>query len=326
MVGSLERAVAGAGFPARRRTRRHFVCARATLFSVSRAMVLCAGFGSRLRPLTDEVPKPLLPLGDRSFLAHAWAVLEGAGLGPELVLNVHYLGERFQNHVEELGVKAHVVNEPVLRGTAGGIAGARTHLGPCPVVVMLGDTLLSRIPPDFAAAANGGELVLAVAPQPRGAGNVGVGAGGAIVRLRAEQFGEELSGGVYVGLLALGETALAQLPEQGCYIGDYALPELRRGGTVKSYAFTDDFVLPGDDLPGYLRGNLRWLEARGARSFVAPGARVTPGVALERSIVGRGAAVEGRGLLEQVVVLPGARVKAPLRDAIVAPSGRVVAV
>lgn len=289
-------------------------------------MVLCAGFGSRLRPLTDEVPKPLLPLGDRSFLAHAWAVLEGAGLGPELVLNVHYLGEQFCNHLEAMSVKAHVVNEPVLRGTAGGIAGARRHLGPCPVVVMLGDALLSRIPPDFAAAASGGELVLAVAPQPRGAGNVGVGAGGAIVRLRGEQFGEELSGGVYVGLLALGEAALAQLPEEGCYIGDYALPELRRGGTVKSYPFVDGFVLPGDDLAAYLQGNLHWLDARGCRSFVAPGARVTPGVALDRSIVGCRATVEGRGVLERVVVLPGARVTAPLRDAIVAPSGRIVAV
>jgi MurNAc alpha-1-phosphate uridylyltransferase len=57
---------------------------------VIRAMILCAGLGERLRPLTDELPKPLLPVGDRPVLAHITRELRRAGHEAGVV-NTHSL-------------------------------------------------------------------------------------------------------------------------------------------------------------------------------------------------------------------------------------------
>lgn len=288
-------------------------------------MILCAGFGSRLRPLTDELPKPLLPFGDKSLFERAVGSFVKAGFG-EVVANVHHLAERFEQVLPRLTASVELVREPVLRGTAGGIAGARAALGPAPILCSIGDVVLEHVPSKLADAAEFGGLVLAVAPRAAGSGTVGVGAHGEVVRLRGERFGAELSGGEYVGLCALGTTALAELPNTGCLIGDYALPLLRRGGMVRSFVYAGEYVLPGDDLGSYFQSQLEWLSRSGVKSFVGEGASVSASVELEEALVGAGAQVSGTGALRRVLVMPGAHVKAPLASAIVAPSGRIISV
>lgn len=288
-------------------------------------MVLCAGFGTRLRPLTDERPKPLVPFGDRTLLEHVLAGLGAQGLLPAVV-NSHHLAPVFRALVADFDGILKVVEEPEIRGTAGGVAGARHVLAKGPVLVTNADVLasvdgrrlLERTPPDG--------LCLAVAPRPRGSGTVGVGAAGRVVRLRGERFGEELEGGDYVCTLGIGEDALAALPPAGCLIGEVALPLARRGGALVTMRAEGELVEPGDSPVAYHAGNLAWLARRGEASFVAEGARVAPQVALRQAIVGRGAAVEGQGTLERVVVWPGATVRAPLADAVVTTGGVVVPV
>jgi mannose-1-phosphate guanylyltransferase len=292
---------------------------------MARAMVLCAGYGARLRPLTEEVPKPLLPFGDKSFLAHALTAFQTLGLS-EVVANVHHLGTEFERALPCFGSALTLVHEAVLRGTAGGIAGARAVLGPAPVVCMTGDVVVERIPGELVDAARFGGLVLAVAPRAAGEGTVGVGANGQVVRLRGELFGEEVAGGEYIGICALGATALAALPDMGCLVGDFALPLLRRGGTVRTFRYELPFVLPGDDTASYLRSQLNWLAAQKQNHFIANGATVDAEVELQEALIGAGASVRGKGALRRVVLLPGASAEAPLKDAIVAKSGRIVRV
>jgi mannose-1-phosphate guanylyltransferase len=287
-------------------------------------MVLCAGHGTRLRPLTDELPKPLLPFGDRSFLEHALSAAARAGFSKPVV-NTHHLKQVFVTEVARLGLEVQVVEEPELRGTAGGVFGARARLGPAPVIVLNGDAVFDTVPPGFAESARDQYLVLALLPRARGEGTVGLGAAGEVVRVRGECFGAEHSGGDYIGLCALGARGLAALPERGCLIGDFALPLLRRGEPIQSFEFTSEVWLPGDDLTGYFRDNLRWLEAvRSGAPWVAASGSVAPEVELSQCLVGAGARVEGRGVLRRCVVMAGAVVRAPLADAIVTPSGRIV--
>jgi len=292
---------------------------------MARAMVLCAGFGSRLRPLTDELPKPLLPFGDRSFLEHACDAYRAAGFS-EVVANVHHLNREFEKCLSKFNGALRLVHEPVLRGTAGGIAGARAWLGPAPVLALIGDVIPEAIPENFAESAGFGGLVLAIAPRLAHQGTVGVGARGEVVRLRGECFGTEVSGGDYVGLCALGAGALEQLPDAGCLIGDYALPSLRRGGEVRTFGVRGRFILPGDDLESFLKSQLAWLGEQNLRSYVGEQAQVENGIVLDQALVGASATVQGRGYLRRVIVLPGACATAPLADAIVAPSGRVICV
>jgi mannose-1-phosphate guanylyltransferase len=287
----------------------------------ARAMVLCAGLGTRLRPLTDELPKPLVPVGDRSILAHTLAALERAGLR-RAVINTHHLPQAFSGIINQFELEIDVVHEPEIRGTAGGVAGARSLLGPAPVVVWNGDILAE--PPLAALLGWGGDgLCLAVAPRAAGAGSVGLGADGSVARLRGERFGPELSGGDYVGVAALGARCLATLPELGCLIGDWALPELRAGGRIATVPHPGAWTDAGD-LAAYVAANLGWLAARPA--WVGKGARVEAGVELSQSLIGEGARVTGAGKLERVVVWPGAQARAPLKNAVITTSGRVVEV
>jgi mannose-1-phosphate guanylyltransferase len=288
-------------------------------------MVLCAGFGTRLRPLTDERPKPLVPFGDRTLLEHVLAGLGAQGLLPAVV-NSHHLASAFRTLVADFEGILEVVEEPDIRGTAGGVAGARHVLSKGPVLVTNADVLASVDGRSLLARTPRDGLCLAVAPRPRGSGTVGVGAEGRVVRLRGERFGEELEGGDYVCTLGIGEVALAALPPAGCLIGDVAMPLARRGGALFTMRVDGELVEPGDSPTAYHAGNLAWLARRGEGSFTAEGARVAPQVTLRDTIVGRGATVEGQGSLERVVVWPGATVRAPLADAIVTTGGVVVPV
>ncbi|HEY0465697.1 MAG TPA: nucleotidyltransferase family protein [Polyangiaceae bacterium] len=291
---------------------------------MSSAIILCAGFGTRLRPLTDELPKPLAPVGDRSILEHALSTLQAAGI-TELTINVHHLAEQFRRALAGFPRNVQVIVESEIRGTAGGVAGARGSLSSGPVLVWNGDILVAPPIAQLLAGCEPHSFCFGVAPRPLGEGTVGLDAQGRVVRLRGERFGTEFSGGDYVGVLALGADVLASLPERGCLFGDAVLPLLRASGTVRSVAVTAPWTDAGD-LRSLLDANLSWLSARGLGSFQAPGAEVAKAVELCQALVGKGARVQGQGRLERCVVCPGATAMAPLSDAIVAPSGRVIAV
>ena len=289
-------------------------------------MVLCAGFGTRLRPLTDERPKPLVPVGDRTLLEHVLAALEPQGVLPAVV-NSHHLGEIFRVITRGWPTIARVMNERTIRGTAGGVAWARDLLGPPPVLVVNGDVLASYDAKGALEATPPDGLCMVLAPRPPGAGNVGVGAHGRVVRLRGERFGAETSSGDYLCAMGLGEAILDELPEEGCLIADVALPLLRRGGRVQSVLGAASWSAPGDSIANYLDANLAWLTRRGARAgegWVGESAHVEEDVEIVSSVVGENADVRGTGRLERVVVWPGAQVFAPLRDAVVTRTGLVV--
>lgn len=303
-------------------------------------MILAAGFGTRLRPLTDECPKPLVPVGDRPLLAHVAAGLVAGG-AREVVVNAHYKSEEFIKHLADLRFKIHVSLESEVLGTAGGIGHARPLLeGDSPAVIVNGD-ILCRPPVERLRAVAGDGLTLVVRRRAAGTGTVGLGADGSVVRLRGRSFGVEACGADYVGVAALGSRCLATLPERGCLVGDWALPELERGGQIATVSLEGEWLDVGC-LRAYREANLAWLDElvepirgwfdpveRNGRltaegSWVGPGARVDPRVSLERSVVGAGAVVEGAGVLSGCVVWPGARARAPLRDAVVTSGGRVV--
>jgi MurNAc alpha-1-phosphate uridylyltransferase len=101
------------------------------------AMILAAGRGERMRPLTDTTPKPLIPVRGRSMLDRTLDRLAAHGVR-NVVVNVHHLGERIASHV---GGRAHVVREDSLLDTGGSVKNALTLLGEGPFFVINGDGL-----------------------------------------------------------------------------------------------------------------------------------------------------------------------------------------
>jgi mannose-1-phosphate guanylyltransferase len=288
------------------------------------AMILCAGFGTRLRPLTDELPKPLVPIGDGPLLGHVASRLRRQGIA-QLVANAHHMHDEFIRILKQLNMDIRVVSEPTIRGTAGGVAGARDLLGAGPCVVHNGDILADVPVPEVLRGAEHFGMCLAVAPRPAGEGTVGLDREGAVVRLRGEIFGVEASGGDYIGVAGLDAAVLASLPDRGCLIGDVALPRCRTGLRVGA-AFVDAPWSDVGTIEAYHAENIAWL-ARcppGRSAWTGAGVEVDPAVELASSLVGAGARVSGLGRLERCVVWPGAHARAPLADAVVTTRGQVV--
>ncbi|MFO0548786.1 MAG: sugar phosphate nucleotidyltransferase [Polyangiaceae bacterium] len=286
-------------------------------------MVLAAGLGTRLRPLTLEVPKPLVWLGDRPQLAHVLDSLARAGV-ERVVMNTHHLPERFAEFVRAgaAPLAIELVHETEILGTAGGVANAARALGPGPRLVVNADIVadfdLRAV--EALAAREHASAVLVVGPRrARGEGTVGITADGLLARIRAARRGEEVAGADYAGIVWLGEALSRSLPAQGCLVGDVILPALERGERIAITTLAESFVDVGT--PGeYLAANLEWLARRGLRAWVAPDAEVDPRAELRGVIVAPGASV-GPGLLEDVVVWPGARAEGPIERAVVTRAG-----
>jgi mannose-1-phosphate guanylyltransferase len=102
-----------------------------------KAMVLAAGLGTRLRPLTYEIPKPMVPVLDRPVMAHIVNLCERQGFD-ELVANLHYFPDTIRDY---FGDRLTYVYEDELLGTAGGVRNVRDFFGADPVVVVSGDAL-----------------------------------------------------------------------------------------------------------------------------------------------------------------------------------------
>lgn len=279
-------------------------------------MVLAAGLGTRLRPLTDARAKALVPVGDRPALAHVVDRLRAAGVS-RVVVNAHH-------HVNQLRVFARLASavdlqlseEPDLLGTAGGIAHANRLLGDGDVLLWNADILADV---DVAAllAAHHDAATLVVQPLERGQGSVGLDGEGRVVRLRKESFADETRGGQFLGIHVLGRDLRARLPARGGLIEDVYLPALGRGDVLRAHLYEGAWHDIGT-MESYLAANAAWLVAHGLERWVGPGARVADRVVLDGTIVGEGASVTGHGALTRCVVWPGASAIAPLEDRVIA--------
>lgn len=106
-----------------------------------RAMILAAGRGERLRPLTETIPKPMIPVSSEPLIVHQLKWLKRAGIR-DVVVNLHHLGEQIESHIgrgKQYGVNVSYTHEEALLDTGGGIFNALPHLGDEPFVVLNGD-------------------------------------------------------------------------------------------------------------------------------------------------------------------------------------------
>jgi MurNAc alpha-1-phosphate uridylyltransferase len=109
------------------------------MITLSRAMVLAAGLGTRMRPLSEAMPKPLLPLAGRSLLDHALDRLTDAGV-TDAVVNAHWLADQVATCVAARSApRITLQREETLLETGGGVARALPALGDAPFAVVNGD-------------------------------------------------------------------------------------------------------------------------------------------------------------------------------------------
>lgn len=110
-----------------------------------KAMILAAGFGTRLLPLTQEKPKPLMPILGQPLLIHLLEQLKSAGV-TEVVINLHHLAEKIKKEIgsgKKIGLKIHYSYEPKILGSGGGLKKAEPFLKDETFFLLNGDILLN---------------------------------------------------------------------------------------------------------------------------------------------------------------------------------------
>ncbi len=190
--------------------------------ALSRGMVLAAGLGLRMRPLTEHTAKPLLRLHGRSLLDHALDRLGEAGVR-EAVVNAHWHADKVAAALEARGAEApprvHLQREEELLETGGGVARALPRLGPGPFAAVNGDSMwldgptpaLLRLAAAFDPARMDGLLLLVRSAQVEGE----VGSGDFLLdplgRLRRPKE-REVAPYIFAGVQVLSPALLAGAP------------------------------------------------------------------------------------------------------------------
>lgn len=102
-------------------------------------LMFAAGFGTRMKPLTNDRPKPLIPVAGKPLVDHALDLAQQAGAAP-IVANLHYKAEMLEDHLHPKGVLT-VVETPDILETGGGLRNALPLLGKGPVITMNTDAI-----------------------------------------------------------------------------------------------------------------------------------------------------------------------------------------
>lgn len=110
---------------------------------IKKGMILAAGLGTRLRPLTYKIPKPLLPLNSHKLIDYSLNLFKRYGV-EEVVINLHHLREMISDYVgngEKFGLKVSYSEEPEILGTGGGIKKVEAFFENRPFLCINADSL-----------------------------------------------------------------------------------------------------------------------------------------------------------------------------------------
>jgi len=308
-------------------------------------MVLCAGLGTRLRPLTERIPKPAVPVCGLPLVRFSLALLAGAGVR-RAVVNVHHLPAEMARAARDaagaLGIALAVSEEPVIAGTGGALREAGPLLAGADAIFLVNGDVLFDV--DLAAAlrahrASGALATMVLLPMPAGAryASVEVDASGAVRRI-AGAFGPGGDGLVpwhFSGVHVLSPEILERVPAEpfATDVNRHVYPPLMASGAVRGHVvqgYWNDLGTPAR----YLEANRDVLLGRvplarfpgadprpGTRE-IAPGVRAAPDASIDPRArlvapvfvgagctVPAGATVEDAILWEGTQLAPGERVE-----------------
>lgn len=282
---------------------------------MNQAFVLGAGIGERLRPLTEQLPKPLVPVFHRPLITYAFDHLMGAGVS-RFVVNTHHIPEAYGQafpQQEYRGVPIQFRNEsPVRLETAGGIANVRDLLGNEPFFVYNGD-ILTDLPlaPLEQVHRESGNLVTLALRSHGPALHIAYDAQTGLVtdirnKLGTGDEGKFLFTGIYACSPAIHDWITPGKVESVIPI---FLNMIRAGARVGAVVIDDGYWWDLGSRTAYLAAHAELNGMLGAA--LDPAAQIEPGAVLRgMNVVGAGAVIEPGAQLEDSIVWPGGRVTA----------------
>ena len=235
-----------------------------------KALVLAAGSGVRLRPLTADRPKPMVTIAGRPLLEYTVRRLARSGV-TDLVINLHHAPDAVPAHFGDgtgFGVRIQYSREATLLGTAGALGPWRAFFGDAPFLVVYGDNLSTcryeALVERHGASNAWATVALFWRDDPTKSGIAGVAADGRIDRfLEKPAPAEVFSHWVNAGILALDPRVLDDIPDGEADFGRELLPAwVKAGRQVMAYRMSADEGLWWIDTPADLARVRAELEGR----------------------------------------------------------------
>ena len=288
------------------------------------AVLLAAGRGTRLRPLTDVVPKPALPLLDVPLAAFGLESLRRAAIRP--LINLSHLAASAERALRPFAPEGLWLNEPPEPfGTAGTLreADARGLLDPT-FVVWNGDVVADVDPGELLEEHRRSGAGATIVVHPVNAGADFVVAGGRATSFIDRRERMDAPGVRFAGISAMSSSALSVIPSAGpAGIGESILRPLTESGEV-AVVVTDVPVLDVGTVGAFLVASQRLLDRHpvaprppgavtgvpGGRAYLGPGSRAAPGVMGPGAVLLRASVAEAGARIERAVVWPGDHVAA----------------
>lgn len=316
------------------------------------AMLLCAGLGTRLGPLSDERPKPMLPVCDIPIVRYGIALCVGHGIR-DIVINLHHMGDVIERELGDgsaLGARIRYSYEPEILGTGGGLKHALPLLDPDgtdePIVSLNGklifDVDLGAVVEAYARIPDArGMMVVREIADAESWGAVDVDTSGLVPRVRnilgSGQF-------MFCGVHVTRPSMLRRLPDgEACMVRQGYLPWIEAGGLVAAFAADPGLYFAEHSTPRrYLESNIALLSgaplrfAPGDLGGVHPRAKIAPSAIIRQpvqigagaiigadaivgpnAVIGAGALIDSCAHVHSAVVWPGAEARGTHEDCII---------
>ena len=210
------------------------------MVKVNSAMLLSAGFGTRMKPLSDTTPKPLIEIGGQAQIKYIYDTVVGAGI-ENIVVNAHYHSQQVVEYFSDFKNTTVVVEDEILE-TGGGVLNAIDKLGDVfvasntdSIVVDNNKNFINHMIDNFTDDIDGLLLVVdkSQATNYTGSGDLDIDDGGNIVRNENGQY-------VFCGVQILRKSAFDDLP-QGKFSLNVIYDKLIVAGRLKGLVHTGDW-------------------------------------------------------------------------------------
>lgn len=304
------------------------------------ALILAGGKGTRLRPLTNHTPKPIVPICNRPFLLYQLDVLRAAGI-TDITLSLSYQPQRIEQLLgdgSDFGVHLKYAVEPQPMGTAGAVRFAAEHIRETTIVFngdVLTDLNLETVIREHEARRAAATIVLTPVEDVSAFGVVETGEDNRVARfLEKPKPGETRFNTINAGTYILDPRVLDFIPDGQSYSFEYDFfPDLlRRGEAFFAHVPPDAYWLDIGTPARYLKAHHDLLRDRVGRikiaerqnidgkeiivdshSLIASDCTLKPGAEIINSALGEGCHIEEKARIENSVLWPHTRVAAGAR-------------
>ncbi len=303
------------------------------------ALILAGGEGTRLRPLTLNTPKPIVPIGNEPFLWRQIQALKSAGV-TDITLSTGYQPLAIEKALGDgaaCGVRLRYLVEPAPLGTAGAYKFAERFLKTTTLVLngdILTDIDLSAVAAQHRKSAAAATIVLTEVENPAAYGLVEVGENNEVLRFLEKPQPDEISriniNTINAGIYILEPKVLDGIPKNENYSFEYGVFPglLKKGENFRAFVARDAYWLDIGTPQRYLQahcdlmsGKIRNFEINRAgrfdqsadaeiddKSCIADGCVIKPKAKIINSVLGKGVIIEENSIVRNSVIWSGTRV------------------